>query len=91
MLQVVAIFLFIYFASRVEYGICYTLRHDGFRSCSHCRFPFDRTPVGFLMSRMTSDAQHVSEAWLGLVDFMWALVYLLASVMSMLLIDWKVR
>ncbi len=91
MLQVVAIFLFIYFASRVEYGICYTLRHDGFQKLQSLPFSFfDRTPVGFLMSRMTSDAQHVSEAfsW-GLVDFMWALVYLLASVVSMLLIDWK--
>lgn len=91
LLQVVAIFLFIYMASRVEYGISFTLRRDGFRKLQSLPFSFfDRTPVGFLMSRMTSDIQHVSEAfgW-GLVDLVWGLVYLTASVISMLLIDWK--
>ncbi len=91
LLQVAAIFLFIYMASRVEYGICYTLRRDGFRKLQSLPFSFfDRTPVGFLMSRMTSDAQHVSEAfgW-GMVDLVWGLVYLTASVISMLLIDWR--
>lgn len=89
--QVAAIFLFIYEAIKVEVGIRYTIRKEGFRKLQELSFSYyDRTPVGFMMSRMTSDAQNLSEAfgW-GLVELVWGVVYLIAVVIAMVLLDWK--
>lgn len=89
--QIAAIFFFIYFASRVDYGICYAIRREGFRKLQELPFSYyDRMPVGYLMSRMTSDARHLGEAfgW-GLVDLVWAVVYLSATIVSMLIINWR--
>ena len=89
--QIAAIFFFIYFASRVEYGICYAIRREGFRKLQGLPFSYcDRMPVGYLMSRMTSDARHLGEAvgW-GLVDLVWAVVYLAATIVSMTIINWQ--
>ncbi|MDD2428720.1 MAG: ABC transporter ATP-binding protein [Eubacteriales bacterium] len=89
--QIAAIFFFIYFASRVEYGICYAIRREGFRKLQELPFSYyDRMPVGYLMSRMTSDARHLGEAfgW-GLVDLVWAVVYLSATIVSMTIINWQ--
>lgn len=88
-IQIICVFLFIFFAARVECGMIYTIRKEGFKRLQTLPFAYyDRTPVGFLMSRMTSDASHLGEAfsWV-LVDLVWGVIYLIASYIAMFMID----
>lgn len=87
--QIICVFLFIYFAAYVECGMTYTIRKSGFQRLQSLPFGYyDRMPVGYLMSRMTSDAGHLGEAfsWV-VVDLVWGVVYLIASYTAMFLID----
>ena len=47
-------------------------------------------PVGYLMSRLTSDTSNLAEAfgW-GLVDLIWASFFLVSCTVSMLLLSWQ--
>jgi ATP-binding cassette subfamily B protein len=67
------VFLLITLAGRVEVGIVHDLRETGFRRLQELAFSYyDRTPVGWIMARMTSDAQRLGDtiSW-GLVDIAW--------------------
>lgn len=88
-MQICCVFFFIFFAARVECGMTYTIRREGFRRLQSLPFAYyDRMPVGYLMSRMTSDAGHLGEAfsWV-VVDLVWGVVYLVASYIAMFAID----
>ncbi|MFQ5616793.1 MAG: ABC transporter ATP-binding protein, partial [Anaerolineales bacterium] len=51
---------------------------------------YDRTPLGWIMSRVTSDSQRIAElvSW-GLLDVTWGVVSITSSAVFMLLINWK--
>lgn len=88
-IQLVSVFVFIVQGGRLEAGVCYSIRREGFAQLQSLPFAyFDRTPVGHIMSRMTSDVVQLGEAfaWV-LVDIMWATVYLASSIAAMFLID----
>ncbi len=71
--QAANVFTLITLAGRVEVGIVHDLREVGFRRLQELSFSyFDRTPVGWVMARMTSDAQRLGDtiSW-GLVDIAW--------------------
>ncbi len=71
--QAVNVFTLITLAGRVEVGIVHDLREVGFRRLQELSFSYyDRTPVGWIMARMTSDAQRLGDtiSW-GLVDIAW--------------------
>jgi ATP-binding cassette, subfamily B, bacterial len=72
-LQATNVFALISLAGRVEVGIVHDLREVGFRKLQELSFSYyDRTPVGWIMARMTSDAQRLGDtiSW-GLVDIAW--------------------
>ena len=53
--QITAIFFFILLAGRVEFRVAYDMRQKGFRKLQELPFSYyDRMPVGYLMSRLTS-------------------------------------
>src|SRR6056297_340831 len=71
--QAANVFALITLAGRVEVGIVHDLRKTGFRRLQELSFSYyDRTPVGWIMARMTSDAQRLGDtiSW-GLVDIAW--------------------
>ncbi|MFW6250304.1 MAG: ABC transporter ATP-binding protein [Alkalispirochaetaceae bacterium] len=71
--QGVNIFGLITLAGIVEVGLVHDLRERGFRRLQELSFSYyDRTPVGWIMARMTSDAQRLGDtvSW-GLVDIAW--------------------
>ncbi|NLX83163.1 MAG: ABC transporter ATP-binding protein [Clostridiales bacterium] len=90
-LQVSSIFFFILVAGRIESRVNYDMRMKGFRKLQELPFSYyDRTSVGFLMSRLTSDVTHLAEAfgW-GLVDLVWASIFLISVTIAMLIINWQ--
>ena len=91
LLQVVVIFFFILVAGRVEHRVAFDMRQKGFRKLQELPFSYyDRMSVGYLMSRLTSDTSNLSEAfgW-GLVDLVWASIFLISVTTAMLIINWQ--
>lgn len=89
--QVVAIYTFLRLSGKIEVGVCYLIRKIGFNRLQELPFSFyDRTPVGFIMSRMTSDAQRLADTigW-SLLDLVWGAFYILFIAGAMFLLDWK--
>ncbi len=87
--QAANVFALISLAGRVEVGIVHDLRKTGFRRLQELSFSYyDRTPVGWIMARMTSDAQRLGDtiSW-GLVDIAWGGSMMIAIGVFMLSMD----
>lgn len=83
------VWLLIALAGRIETGLMYRFRQESFEHLQHLHPGyFDTTPVGWLMSRLTSDIQRLGEtvAW-GLVDIVWGLAMMLGIAVAMLLLN----
>lgn len=66
---------FIYQAGIIEAEVSYELRRQAFQNLQKLSHSyFDKTPQGWIMARMTSDARRLSLiiSW-GIIDFVWAL------------------
>ena len=90
-IQSINIYLFIARAGRVEMGLTYDIRKSGFQHLQELSFNYyDKTPVGWLMARMTSDGQRLGEtiAW-GLVDLVWGFSLMIGICIVMLIMNWK--
>jgi len=89
--QAGAVFGLIYLAGILGERIRYDLRRKMFDHLQELSFSyFDRTPVGWIMSRVTSDSGRMAElvTW-GLLDVTWAVMSIAASVYFMMIINWK--
>lgn len=89
--QVVAIYRFLYIGGKIETGACYEIRKKAFRKLQELSFSYyDKMPVGYLMSRLTSDTQRLAETigW-SLLDLIWGVVVLLIGAVAMFSIDWR--
>ncbi len=87
----VCVYLFIKEAGTIQAGVTYNLREKGFKKLQELSFSyFDKTAVGWLMARMTSDTARVGEilAW-GLVDFIWGISMMFFISIVMLLVNVK--
>lgn len=89
--QAIIIKVMISFAGYIETGICYDVRKDGFEHLQQLSFSYyDTTPVGWMMSRLTSDIWRLGNtlSW-GLVDFAWGLCMMIITSIVMLVLEWK--
>lgn len=89
--QAAGVFGFIYLAGILGERIQYDLRKALFNHLQTLSFSyFDRTPVGWIMSRVTSDSGHIAEliTW-GAVDVTWAVMSILTAAFFMLLLNWQ--
>ena len=89
--QVATIYAFLYLGGVIEVGVCYNIRQEAFHKLQELPFSYyDRMPVGYLMSRMTSDIQRLAETigW-SLLDLFWGVVMLVMCSVTMLTINWK--
>jgi len=85
------VYIFIYSAGKIEAGVSHDIRRDGFDKLQQLSFSYyDKTPVGYIMARMTSDTVRLGEtiAW-SLVDLMWGSCFMVFSLIAMLVVDWK--
>jgi ATP-binding cassette subfamily B protein len=73
LVEAVQVFGFIYLASVLGERVQYDIRKELFEHLQTLSFSyFDKTPVGWIMSRVTSDSQRIADlvTW-GLVDATW--------------------
>jgi ATP-binding cassette subfamily B protein len=91
LLQSAGVFGFIYFAGVLGERIRYDLRKQMFGHLQNLSLSYyNRTPVGWIMSRVTSDSERVAElvTW-GFLDVTWGVMNILTSTYFMLIINWK--
>ena len=91
LVQAVGVFGFIILAGILGERIRYDLRQMMFDHLQQLSFSyFDRTPVGWIMSRVTSDSGRIAElvTW-GLVDVTWGFLSIATGVYFMLVINWR--
>lgn len=89
--QAVSVFGFIYLAGVLGERIQYDLRRRSFNHLQALSLSyFDRTPVGWIMSRVTSDSERIAQlvTW-GMLDITWAITSIGTAVIFMLTIHWR--
>lgn len=86
-----AVFVFIYCAGWLGQRVQYDLRRKLFDHMQNLSLSYyDKTPVGWLMSRVTSDSERIADlvTW-GILDTTWALMIIIASSFFMLTLNWQ--
>ena len=86
-----AVFTFIFLTGILGERIRYDLRKKMFEHLQELSFSyFDRTPVGWIISRVTSDSRRLAElvTW-GLLDVTWGFMNIVTAVCFMMIINWK--
>ncbi|MBU0702308.1 MAG: ABC transporter ATP-binding protein/permease [Chloroflexi bacterium] len=91
LVSAVSVFILIYLAGSLGERVRYDLRKIMFNHLQELSFSyFDRTPVGWIMSRVTSDPERIAQlATWGLLDSTWAVMAITTSVYFMLRINWQ--
>ncbi|MFA7376706.1 MAG: ABC transporter ATP-binding protein [Acholeplasmataceae bacterium] len=82
---------FIYQAGKIEVETNYILRKQSFETLQRLPFSyFDKTPQGWIMARMTSDSRRSANiiSW-GLVDLLWGLIMMIAILVTMFVLEWR--
>lgn len=82
---------FIACAGKIRTHVAHDIRRDAFRQLQQLSFSFyDTRPVGWLMARLTSDCQRLSNilAW-GVMDFIWGTTLMTGISIVMLVYNWK--
>ncbi|MFQ5942602.1 MAG: ABC transporter ATP-binding protein [Anaerolineales bacterium] len=85
------VFGFIYLAGVLGERIRYDLRRSLFNHLQELSLSYyDRTPIGWIISRVTSDTDRVAElvTW-GLLDVTWGILNILTAMIFMVIINWQ--
>ena len=85
------VFGFIYITALLGEKVRYDLRRKLFGHLQKLSFSyFDKTPVGWIMSRVTSDTERIADlvTW-GLLDITWGITSLIVAAIFMLTINWR--
>ena len=80
---------FIWFGGKIRTHVSHDIRKNGFQNLQQLSFAYyDFRPVGWLMARMTSDCERLSNilAW-GLLDLIWGSTMMLGIAIAMLYMD----
>jgi ATP-binding cassette subfamily B protein len=91
LLQACAVLGMIYLTGTLGERVRYDLRQTMFSHLQELSLSYySRTPVGWIMSRVTSDSDRVAElvTW-GLLDSSWALINIATAASFMLAINWR--
>ncbi|MGD0708099.1 MAG: ABC transporter ATP-binding protein [Anaerolineaceae bacterium] len=91
LVQAVFVLIFIYLVGILGERVRFDLRQKMFKHLQELSLSYySRTPVGWIMARVTSDSERVADliTW-GLLDSSWAAMNILTSMVFMLIINWK--
>ncbi len=89
--QAATVFAFIYLAGILGERVRYDLRKKLFNNLQELSLSYySRTPVGWIMSRVTSDTEKVADlvTW-GLLDVTWAVLNIATAAYFMFKINWR--
>lgn len=90
-LSVIAVHVFVLMAGYLKEQVLYDLREEMFVKLQQMSFSyFDKSQSGWLLSRITSDADKVCAliSW-GFLDFTYGITMILACLISMFYFNWK--
>lgn len=82
---------FIWMGGKIRTHVAHDIRRDGFENLQRLSFSFyDYRPVGWLMARMTSDCERLSNilAW-GFLDLVWGTTMMIGIAAAMLVMNAK--
>ena len=85
------VWVFIDLAGNISNRMAHDIRRDGFDRLQDLEFAyFDTRPVGWLISRLTSDCDRLSRiiAW-GFLDIVWGISYIVMIALSLLILNWR--
>ena len=85
------VYTFIMRAGSVQRKLSYALRKRAFEQLQKLPFSYyDKTPVGWIMARMTSDSRNLSDilSW-GMIDMIWGGFMMILITLFMFLANWK--
>jgi ATP-binding cassette subfamily B protein len=91
LLQAVFFFVMIFLAAMLGERVQYDLRKKMFNHLQTLSLSYyNRTPVGWIMSRVTSDTERIAQllTW-GMIDVTWAVVSITTAMYFMLRISWQ--
>ena len=91
LVQALCVFSFCLLSGRAECGINRHIRVLCFKRLEELSFSYyDQTPVGYIISRMTSDTARLGDtiAW-GLIDLFWGASYIVITCGAMFLLNWR--
>ncbi len=91
LIQAACVFGFVFLAGVLGERVRYDLRQKMFNHLQALSLSyFSRTPVGWIMSRVTSDTERVADlvTW-GMLDVSWAIMNILTAMGFMLYINWR--
>ncbi|MEG0169384.1 ABC transporter ATP-binding protein [Anaerorhabdus sp.] len=89
--QAAIVYLFFLQAGKIEMNFAYEVREKAFHKLQSLSFSyFDKTPIGWLMARMTSDIGRLAEilSW-SLMDLVWGFSVMIGVTIVMLIVNWK--
>jgi len=89
--QAIGVFGFIYMAGLLGERMRYDLRQRMFVHLQDLSLSYyNRTPVGWIMSRVTSDSERVADlvTW-GFLDVTWGMMNIITATYFMVVINWK--
>ncbi len=89
--QALTVFCFVYLAGVLGERVQYDMRKQLFNHLQALSFSyFDKTPVGWIMSRVTSDSGRIADlvTW-GFLDVTWATLNIITSLTFMMIINWR--
>ena len=90
-IQAINVFGFIYFAGVLGERVHYDLRKMMFNHLQKLSLSYyNKTPVGWLMSRVNSDSERVAQlvTW-GFLDIVWGTLNIITSTYFMITINWR--
>ena len=86
-----SVFSFINFAGRIQEYVMYDIRQELFKKLQDLSFSFyDKSAVGWLLSRISSDTIRVTEliSW-GMIEMVWGIGMIIFCVTIMYIYNWK--
>ncbi len=89
--QSVFVFAFIYLTGALGHKVQYDMRKTMFQHLQELSLSYyNRTPVGWIMSRLTSDTERIADlvTW-GMLDMTWAIIDIFTALIFMLTINWQ--
>ncbi len=89
--QALFVFCFIYLTGALGHRVQYDMRKQMFEHLQGLSLSYyNRTPVGWIMSRLTSDTDRISDlvTW-GMLDITWAVINIFTALLFMLTLNWQ--